>query len=328
MEFILGSGAFSMSLSFRIAQPADFSRCQALLSPLMPAVYSPEVWHALPRLWTQLCAEHRLEIHVFEDTARPADQRIFCLASGVFVVPDFAASLLTRPRPFLADEVYRRELAGDSIILSPAAAAHANARDGVDAIGLDYAVERLRWTDLAGLRVVTLIPESLRVWCGGYRLNSLHRELFEREMHFMARAAGLRRRRPLKSTSDAQGTSLRLRPALFGLTREEAMAAPGTATSMHFVYDEPAFDFTPAQKDLLRLALLGQSDAEAATALGVSPSTVKKHWQAVFERVASIGPSWMPQESIGSPDGKRGVEKRRHLLNYLRRHLEEIRPRA
>lgn len=315
-----------MSLSFRIARTADLSRCHALLSPWVPEIYSPEVWHALPSLWTRLCAERRLEIHVFEDSARPAERRIFCLVSGVFVAPEFAAGLLIEPRPFLADEIYRRELAGDSVILSSAAVARANSRGGVDAIGLDYAVEHLCWTDLAGLRMLPLVPESLRVWSGGYRLNSLHRELFEREMQFMARAAGMRRRGPSRSAPNARGASLRLRPALFGLTREEAMAAPGTATSLHFVCNEPTFDFTPAQQDLLRLALLGQADADAAAELDISISTVKKHWQAVFERVASIGPDWWPHESIGSSDGKRGIEKRRHLLNYLRQHLEEIRP--
>ncbi|MBY0399352.1 helix-turn-helix transcriptional regulator [Myxococcota bacterium] len=317
-----------MSLSFRIARPADLPRCQALLAPLVPVVYPPDVWEALPDLWTRLRAERRFELHVFEDSARPAAQRIFCLASGVFVAPDFAAELMIAPRRFIAREIYRREMTGDTVILSLAEVARANRDPGVDAIGLDYAVERLRWTDLAGLRLIPLVPESLRLWLGGYRLNSLHRELFEADTKLLVRAAGMRRRRPMRGAREGRGAAGGLRPGLFGLTREEAMAAPGTAGSLFFVHSEPIFDFTRAQQELLRLALLGESDAEVAVSLEISLSTVKKHWQGVFERVAAIGPDWHPKAAPDVVDGTRGIEKRRHLLSYLRHHLEEIRPRA
>lgn len=316
-----------MSLSFRLARDADLPRCQALLAPLVPDVYSPEVWAALPSLWERLRAERRFELHVFEDSARSELQRIFCLASGVFVRPDYAVGLRCGVRSFLADEIYRRELQGDSVILTAEEAARANAQEGLDALGLDYAVERLRWSDMTGLRLLPLIPESLRLWIGGYRIASLHRELFEIETQLMVRAAGMRRRRPDPNAVAGPRRSERARPSVFGLTREEALASPGTAASLHFICAEPVFDFTPAQQDLLRLALLGRSDSEASEALGVSQSTVKKHWQSVFDRVSAVGPDWFPKESAGSPDGTRGIEKRRHLLGYLRGHLEEIRPR-
>jgi len=317
-----------MSLSFRVARPADLPRCHGLLAPFVPGIYSPEVWQALPDLWSRLLPERRLELHVFEDSARPSERRIFCLASGVFVRPDFAARLRTEPQRFLADAIYRRELAGESVILTADEAARANTRSGLDAIGLDYAVERMRWTDLTAFRLLPLIPESLRVWLSGYRINSLHRELFERETQLMMRAAGMRRRKPAAPAPADPGRTSRLRPALFGLTLEEALASPGTAASLHFAHDEPVFGFTSAQQELLRLALLDESDASAAATLSISLRTVTKHWQAIFDRVAAAGPEWFPQDPPTPTDGTRGIEKRRHLLSYLRRHLEEIRPRA
>jgi DNA-binding CsgD family transcriptional regulator len=114
---------------------------------------------------------------------------------------------------------------------------------------------------------------------------------------------------------------------LFGLTRGEALRRPGTNASLFFLYQEPIFGFTSAQQELLGLVLRGQSDADAAHALDISPSTVKKHWEAILERVARIQPDWLPPEST-TDEGKRGVEKRRHLLSYLRQHLEELRPIA
>ena len=319
-----------MSLSFRPAQNADLPRCHALLAPIGPQVYEPDVWAALPALWARLIAERRLEIHVFEDSARPTAVKLFCMASGVFITPEFAATVAADPQPYLANQVYRRELTGDSVILAHAAVGRANAGRGVDVLGIDYGLERVNWTDLAGLRLLPLVPESLREFVGGYRINSLHRELFGREIHLLARTGGWRLRSAYrgKPTMSAGAAPSAGRAALFGLTRDEALQRPGTLASLHFLYQEPRFRFTPAQQALLSRALRGQSDTEAAGALGISPSTVKKHWEAVLERVTRIRPDWLPEESAAMEEGKRGVEKRRHLLNYLRQHLEELRPIA
>jgi hypothetical protein len=78
-----------MSLSYRPAQTADLARCHALLASLVPQVYEPDVWAALRTLWVRLRQERRLEICVYEDSARPARQRLFCMASGVFITPEF-----------------------------------------------------------------------------------------------------------------------------------------------------------------------------------------------------------------------------------------------
>lgn len=314
-----------MSLSFRPAQPADLRRCQALLQSHVPVIYTPQVWAAMPALWARLCAERRLKIHVFEDTARPVAQKIFCMASGVFVTPEFSARLLSDRRAFLADEIYRRELAGEPVILARTDVARSNTGQGVDVVGLDYAVESLRWSDFAGLRLLPLITESMRAWIGGYRLRSMHRELFEPALHLMARAAGWRRRNPTVDAPRGASSLRGLRPALYGLTLSEALTAPGSAASLHFLYTEPTLRFTPAQQELLLLALLGQSDLESANSLKKSLGTIKKQWQAVFEWVSRMPPDWIPPDVVGSDDGKRGVEKRRRLLQYLRQHLEELR---
>jgi len=73
----------------------------------------------------------------------------------------------------------------------------------------------------------------------------------------------------------------------------------------------------------------GGTDRELAEELNVSVSTIKKMWLSVYRRVAANLPELDPNHS--PPDGatiRRGAEKKRYLLAYLRKHLEELRPVA
>jgi DNA-binding CsgD family transcriptional regulator len=56
----------------------------------------------------------------------------------------------------------------------------------------------------------------------------------------------------------------------------------------------PRFGFSPGEKDMLLLALLGGTDAEVAGELSISPETVRKRWRSVFERVAARADASVP----------------------------------
>jgi hypothetical protein len=72
---------------------------------------------------------------------------------------------------------------------------------------------------------------------------------------------------------------------------------------------------------------MGETCEELAKSLSISPWTVKKCWHAIYERVTDIdGELLPPQIACGAHVSSRGAERRRHLLNYLRQHLEELRP--
>src|SRR6266481_5103931 len=74
-------------------------------------------------------------------------------------------------------------------------------------------------------------------------------------------------------------------------------------------------------------ALLGQTCEKLATSLCLSPWTVKKRWQAIYERVMDVDNELLPPSiACGAHGSSRGAERKRHLLNYLRQHLEELRP--
>lgn len=91
-----------------------------------------------------------------------------------------------------------------------------------------------------------------------------------------------------------------------------------------FTAPPPRFHFRPSEQALLRLALRNLSDEEAHQELGVTLHTVKRLWKDIFQRVEDLVPGWLPSQGY---TGHRGAEKRRHLLDYLVHHLEELRPR-
>jgi hypothetical protein len=72
---------------------------------------------------------------------------------------------------------------------------------------------------------------------------------------------------------------------------------------------------------------MGETCEKLATSLSLSPWTVKKRWAVIYERVTDVDSELLPPPiACGARASSRGAERRRHLLNYLRQHLEELRP--
>jgi DNA-binding CsgD family transcriptional regulator len=279
----------------------------------------------LPRLWLELLQARRLDMHLFIDDALPGAQCLQGVASGVFVNDDFADALLAGGTPMLARQVMRAEASGRSVILSRAQAAAANGGAGVNAVELDFAFACDDWSVAAARRWTPAFMESLRLWLDGWRLRMALRECIGRDLYQRVRATGCL----LQDHAAVDGQRMPHARAryLMGMTREQSRRLPLAMASMLFFNErEPRFRFTLAQQDLLLLALGNHSDAECAEQLRVSPHTVKMRWRSIFEQVAEQRPDWFPVAHAS--DGQRGVEKRRHLLAYLARHMEELRPHA
>ena len=122
----------------------------------------------------------------------------------------------------------------------------------------------------------------------------------------------------------ASGFQLRSSAAgILGLTRAEAHARPGAYAARLFYSEPQRLHLRPREQQLLQRALLGETDPEIAHVLGLAPDTVKGRWRTIYERVAEIAPELLPSEA---GELRRGSEKRRRLLHYLRHHPEELRP--
>ena len=120
--------------------------------------------------------------------------------------------------------------------------------------------------------------------------------------------------------------NLRSDRALLGLTREKAFAHPDSHLASLFIYTPPRFHFISPEQMLLQPALMGETCEDLAASLLLSPSTVKKPWHAIYERVAAVDRELLPPIADSAHAASRGAERRRRLLNYLRQQPEEFRP--
>ena len=112
------------------------------------------------------------------------------------------------------------------------------------------------------------------------------------------------------------------RPLIIGVNRDDGLAGGDFWLQRMFTYFPPRFLFTPSQREILLLAREGCTDVEIAEKLAVTTDAIKRRWVKIYARVQDVFPTLLP----GSPEGSRGHEKRRALLNQLRDRPEEMRP--
>ena len=106
---------------------------------------------------------------------------------------------------------------------------------------------------------------------------------------------------------------------LLRLTREEALANPYARFSSYFFPPKPRFAFSFGEQRLLEYALLDVSDEAIAEELHLSQDAIKKRWRSIYTKIETADTKLL--FDITSARGRR-----RSVLHYLRRHLEELRP--
>lgn len=294
-----------MKLIYRPTVEQDLPECLRLAffgdPPVVAADRRLEAWCGL---WSQGAANSA----VIEDQERPAGRRIVHLGVSVFVTDEFVREARACPRPFLSETVLDRFLAGRSPVLD-AAARRANAAGGLNLLILHQGMAAdLRLEEHKG--VLVRAPDTFFQVHQGFPIKEMLIQHPEAEIQEYLTASGWQWR------DEATG--------LFGLTRAEAQARPGAYVARLFTTDPPRLGLRPHEQQLLQRALLGETDAEVSVALGLAPDTVKARWRALYDRVVARAPELLPETD--SPEHKRGTEKRRRLLAYLRHHPEELRP--
>lgn len=319
----------ALNLMAREGGAEDLEHCYALSDP--SSVFCAEAcWCVLPEMWRALVASGRMQLFLIENRAKPLGSRIVAFGATVFVTEEFCYEARSTLPPYLGLRVAQHYLTHDLPVLSREQIARANARNGLNVMMCFGGWEQAGLSREEILAVREKQSEAFHLAHSGYRVKEfLADPIGEEELGWML-DAGAHLRRDYSDYFQKHGVPIpesSRRPWLVGLTKEEALANPGSHLSSLFVNTTPRFHFNHSEQLLLRYALMGETSEELAASLFISRWTVKKRWHAIYERVADIDHELLRLPVANGPDTtSRGAERRRHLLHYLRQHLEELRP--
>jgi len=255
-----------------------------------------------------------------DDRRRPPETRLVGCGVSVFVTDEFAERVLAG-LPLLSRAFLEQWESGPRPYLTKKEIAAANAGDGLNLLILHYGWSK----DVTPEDMMTMqhlqTERFIHEHAGYFTKEYLH-EFFGPQLRDFMLAAGL------VMKHDYRGEAWR--DALAGVTEEDwpylavhgpEPSRPGTITSIfRSKSTRPRFGFSPGEQRLIVLALEGRSDDELASALTLSPWTVKKRWQRIYMKVETLEPSLFAFE------GDKLRQRRRYLLAFMREHPEELRP--
>jgi hypothetical protein len=240
--------------------------------------------------------------------------------ASVMVSDEFAEANETHSRPGLNSRVIEEVHAGSKHILTEKAIARDNAGDG-----LNLAMLAGRWSNsrnLTGSRlteVQNMLGATFARLHEGYRLKRIVADFVDEQDRVFAEATKVYRLTPyLTQTTEFSGRVLGIADA------ESVRAVVGTIVYSLFHTPRPRLRLRPTNQELLLAALEGGTDNELADRLRISLAAVKRRWESIFRTCEEAG--IVSAETERGSNSKRGSQRRHHVLNYMRRHMEELRP--
>jgi hypothetical protein len=265
--------------------------------------------------WKHLIRSRSFNSCVIESASLPGP--IIGFGSSVFVTKEFATSEIEDPHPGCNSRIIASIANGKSVVRPEIDLYETPANDALDIATLygnwldaDLSVEQRGEAQMA-------LPRSFIEQHTGYRLNRVFVESVGRAQCDYVESSGVFRvtRRFLESERH-----------FAVMTREAALSVSGSIAASLFQYREPILALRDGEKHLLAEAMTLRSDGALAARMNVSESSVKKRWQALFEKVADVQPGLLPEEDAEGPRLTRGPQKRHRILAYVRSHPQELRP--
>lgn len=240
-----------------------------------------------------------------------------------FITYEAYAAACESTVPQLLRRTIRGARAGEPVFEQESAFPVLNGSDGLVSLVCYVGWDGEDYTSENAARLRTVVTNAYAERHSGYRLRAVIGELGGDKL------LDLTRRIQLGILNDYAGWALEngqldapKRPYLVGIERAEALQSENHWLMRLFTYFPPRFLFTSQQQEILLRAREGRTDSEVAEELEISLDAVKKRWSAIYIRANERMPGLLPE----SPEGGRGVEKRRAILQHLRDRPEELRP--
>lgn len=313
-----------MRAHWRRAQVADLPRLLPWVRDRF--VYEERERALLLKLWQEILATSAGESATVEDLDRPPGERVVAVGISAFVSDEFVEAIRAGVRPYAARQLLHLWASGKSPIVSPN-----SLRRGQSLSGLNLFLMHHGWPDSLTPGEVNEVRHALAqanlTVHRGYPLRLVFIEVFGAADAELLRPLGLRQWSGGERLFQGQPPPPPERfPYLLGVTREEALQAPGSFVFHLFSSPEPCCHFTSAEQAVLRFALEACTDEAIAARLGVALITVKKHWESIYRKVQRCGlPVFADSGTNLRLASQRGREKRRLVLEFVRDHPEELR---
>ena len=315
----------SGTFRFRMGTAADIPVCEKLIPP---GFRPPKpVRRRLPEVWRLIVDSDAKVFAIVEDIESEFPHNIEAFGLNVFTNDRFVDEFCAAPRAYVAALFYERLLAGDDVLPTREQLAHANAGSNVNVLVLHFGLREPDLSQERSARALLAASGAFYFFHGGFRIKRMIGEFYGKQELEYVTAGGFRLTHDFSREQPDRfsGIPAEHRPYLFMQRREWIAPAAANPLSQLFHTPAPRIQFSNKERYILERALLNQSDEEIAAAMRVTVNAVKQTWRNIFDRVARRAPQVMPSNDL-EQSGRRGVEKRRHLLDYLRAHLEELRP--
>ena len=276
----------------------------------------PELWDALPEIWEDVLSTWgRGSFVVYTGDE---DESLYGFGMSVFVADPFLEEERRRPQPYIAARFYEDHR---NVVLGIDEVREANTEGRLNVLVL-HACQK--FPDLAReetRRVMPIAAQSFLFAHAGYSIRNITGEVYGADFAAFLRAGGYE----LVADFPEQAKHPR-RPHLLELDRDRVPRGGSDLAMQLFYPEKPIFFFTLAEQRLLAYALTGLTDQKLGTELDVSLETVRSTWDSIYTRVGRVRPRLLHGADGEAVNVARGAEKRRQLLDYLRQHMEELRP--
>lgn len=313
-------------MKFRAGRSDDIEPSLNLLRDDDGFCADDEVWAAMPDLLRRGLADGSLIFQVFESTTSSGVHEMVAFRISAFVAPGFAQQFADQPFPYVSARVWDCLARADSPLLNRKQVAKANAQANLHLGVLHWCLRNRNPQNPETLAVLALVPAAWQAVHGGYHVESIaFYEVYGPAHGAVMRNIGYQQLAFKQSTHRLNGVETSNLPACFSVHRDQVLlgAAALMGVSM-FQASQPRFGLSPAQQRMVLVALEGAADRQLATELSIAYDSVRKAWESIYRRIEDVDAAVLPDS--GTDGNHRGVEKRRHVLEYLRQHLEELRP--
>jgi hypothetical protein len=322
-----------VTIRYRPMEPKDVRECADIIAshPVIGPRYGNRIGD-LSKAWLRLFGCQAKVASVFHDDDN-LRAPICGVGVSVFAKDDFVREIKTPPLRWIGPELMRRILEGDSPVLSDRQLREANSRGGLNLLVWEGCFRPEFVTNLEIPRVV--MSGFIEVHSGFLLKEAISDQVESVErLRWTIQTGGLLWNpvsAAYQESLDQDPEEIVKNPHITGTTREAESSQreswSGTWVGSLFEYRPPRCGFRPSEQRMLLMALGGGTDDELSQELGVSIPTIKKMWLSVYRRVDQNLPDLNPNHPQPEVEmTQRGKEKKRHLLIYLRKHPEELRP--